>query len=319
MLLHPTRHRTRFRKAWWGEQTNYAAKLRGTEYGVLPAPRTEGEPDYLGNPTYTGEQASCPMEENFHTINRTITLIPSVYSWTGTTLFGKSDQHNINGSIGFEMSSTRNRGYSRTERGYYKDRGMSFVNDIDHEKFPDYAQWVLQNPARMTDGKSNTISSYASISYSYYNYFTVNTNARVDGSNAFGDQSNDKLLPIWSASANWNISELPGLKETKWLDFLRLKASFGYQGNMLSDQSPVMIISKEPLNSHFGENVASVSRYPNPNLKWETTTSYNLGMELGLFQRKVMIEAEYWWKHTEDAFMDKSIAMMNGFPMIFTK
>ena len=54
---------------------------------------------------------------------------------------------------------------------------MSFVNDIDHEKFPDYAQWVLQNPARMTDGKSNTISSYASISYSYYNYFTVNTNA----------------------------------------------------------------------------------------------------------------------------------------------
>ena len=144
--------------------------------------------------------------------------------------------------------------------------------------------------------------------------YLIVTNARVDGSNAFGDQSNDKLLPIWSASANWNISELPGLKETKWLDFLRLKASFGYQGNMLSDQSPVMIISKEPLNSHFGENVASVSRYPNPNLKWGTTTSYNLGMELGLFQRKVMIEAAYWWKHTEDAFMDKSIAMMNGVP-----
>lgn len=301
-------------ESWWGEQTNYAAKLRGTEYGVLPAPRTEGEPDYLGNPTYTGGTSLLPyggeLSHN-QSDNHSYTVRLQL---DGNYSFGKSDQHNINGSIGFEMSSTRNRGYSRTERGYYKDRGMSFVNDIDHEKFPDYAQWVLQNPARMTDGKSNTISSYASISYSYYNYFTVNTNARVDGSNAFGDQSNDKLLPIWSASANWNISELPGLKETKWLDFLRLKASFGYQGNMLSDQSPVMIISKEPLNSHFGENVASVSRYPNPNLKWETTTSYNLGMELGLFQRKVMIEAEYWWKHTEDAFMDKSIAMMNGVP-----
>lgn len=53
-------------------------------------------------------------------------------------------------------------------------------------------------------------------------------------------------------------------------------------------------------NSHFGENTASVTRYPNPNLKWETTTSYNLGTELGLFQRKVMVEAEYWWKHTEE-------------------
>ena len=177
---------------------------------------------------------------------------------------------------------------------------MSFVNDIDHEKFPDYAQWVLQNPARMTDGKSNTISSYASISYSYYNYFTVNTNARVDGSNAFGDQSNDKLLPIWSASANWNISELPGLKETKWLDFLRLKASFGYQGNMLSDQSPVMIISKEPLNSHFGENVASVSRYPNPNLKWEETTTWNAGFDFGFLDNRITSSLDYYYRETKD-------------------
>ena len=152
---------------------------------------------------------------------------------------------------------------------------------------------MLQNPAQLTDGKSNTVSSYVSVSYSYYNYFTLNANARVDGSNAFGDRSNDKLLPIWSASANWNVSELSGIREVDWLDFFRLKASFGYQGNMLSSESPVMIISKEPLNSHFGENTASVTRYPNPNLKWETTTSYNLGTELGLFQRKVMVEAEY--------------------------
>ena len=196
------------------------------------------------------------------------------------------------------MSSARSRGYARTDRGYYRDRGMSFVKDVDPTKFPDYAKWVLQNPAQLTDGKSNTVSSYVSVSYSYYNYFTLNANARVDGSNAFGDRSNDKLLPIWSASANWNVSELSGIREVDWLDFFRLKASFGYQGNMLSSESPVMIISKEPLNSHFGENTASVTRYPNPNLKWETTTSYNLGTELGLFQRKVMVEAEYWWKHT---------------------
>ena len=39
-------------EGWWGEKTYYAAKLRGTEYGVLPEPRTEGEPDIMGNPTY---------------------------------------------------------------------------------------------------------------------------------------------------------------------------------------------------------------------------------------------------------------------------
>ncbi len=75
------------------------------------------------------------------------------------------------------------------------------------------------------------------MSYSYFNYFTVNANARVDGSNKFGDQSNDKLLPIWSASANWNLAEHSWM-QYDWLDFLSLKASFGYQGNMptLADQ-----------------------------------------------------------------------------------
>lgn len=47
-------------EGWWGEKTNYAAELRGTEYGVLPAPRTEGEKDYLGNPTYTGGTSLLP-------------------------------------------------------------------------------------------------------------------------------------------------------------------------------------------------------------------------------------------------------------------
>lgn len=301
-------------EGWWGEKTNYAAQLRGTEYGVLPEPRTEGEKDVMGNPTYSGGTSLLPYggelthnqsDNNAYTVRLQL---------DGNHSFGESRQHNLNGTIGFEMSSSRGRGYSRIDRGYYKDRGMSFVKDIDPLKFPGYAQWMMQNPARLTDGKTNTVSGYISLSYSYYNYFTLNANARVDGSNAFGDQSNDKLLPIWSASANWNVSELAGIKEAKWMDFMRLKASFGYQGNMLSDQSPVMIISKEPLDSHFGENTASVVRYPNPNLKWETTTSYNVGAELGLFQRKVMMEAEYWWKHTDDAFMDKMVASMNGLP-----
>ncbi len=300
-------------ESWWGEKIYYAAKLRGTEYGVLPIPRGEDdEPDYMGNYStgrsllpYGGELSYNQSDNHSYTARLQL---------DGNYSFGESKQHNLSGAAGFEISSTRNRGYSRTERGYYKDRGMSFVSNINPEEFPEYARWVLQNPAQMSDGKNNTVSGYASLSYSYYNYFTVNANARIDGSNAFGDRSNEKLLPIWSTSANWNVSELSGLRESQWLDFFRLKVSFGYQGNMLSDQSPVMIISKEPLDPYFGENVASVSRYPNPNLKWETTTSYNLGMELGLFQRKLMIEAEYWWKHTQDAFLDKTIAIMNGVP-----
>ena len=51
------------------------------------------------------------------------------------------------------------------------------------------------------------------------------------------------FLPIWSASANWNLAEHSWM-QYDWLDFFSLKVSFGYQGNMPTDQSPIMIIKK---------------------------------------------------------------------------
>ena len=79
-------------ESWWGEQTNYAAKLRGTEYGILPEPRTEGEPDYLGNPTYTGGTSLLPYggelshnqsDNNSYTVRLQL---------DGNYSFGKSDR-----------------------------------------------------------------------------------------------------------------------------------------------------------------------------------------------------------------------------------
>ena len=69
---------------------------------------------------------------------------------------------------------------------------------------------------------------------------------------------------------------------------------------------------QKPTNAYYNENVATVERYPNPDLKWETTRSYNLGLEFSLFKNKLQIESSYYWKHTEDAFMTKKIASMNG-------
>ena len=296
-------------EGWWGEKSYHAALLRGSEYGVPlePAEWDDYWEEWSGSAGYSelpygGELSRQETNNNSYTVR--LQLNANKY-------FGTEDRHNINASAGFELSSTRYKQYENVTRGYYKDRGMSFVNNINLDDYPAYKEWLASNVPSLSDQLTNTISAYASVSYSYFNYFTVNVNARVDGSNGFGDQSNDKLLPIWSASANWNISEHDWM-QTSWIDFLRLKASFGYQGNMLSDQTPVMIISKKPLDSYFNENISKVERYPNPDLKWETTKSYNLGLELSLFKNKVQFEGSYYWKHTEDAFMTKTIASMNG-------
>lgn len=157
------------------------------------------------------------------------------------------------------------------------------------------------------------MSAYATASYNWRRLIFVNANARVDGSNNFGDRANDKLLPIWSVSASFDAAQLDFFKQLTWLDYFSVKGSYGFQGNMLSDQSPVMIIKKGTYDPVYNEFVSTVERNPNPNLRWEKTGSYNLGFEWGFFNRKLQLDASLYWKRTKDAFMSKTISTVNGY------
>ena len=81
----------------------------------------------------------------------------------------------------------------------------------------------------------------------------------------------------------WNIKETL-LKETDPVTELRLRLSYGMQGNMLDGQTPNMLINQLPTNSYYNENVSTVYQFPNPNLKWEETKQTNVGLEAGFFR-----------------------------------
>ena len=128
----------------------------------------------------------------------------------------------------------------------------------------------------------------------------LNANARIDGSNNFGDRANDKILPIWSVSASFDPAQLGFIRQATWIDRFILKASYGFQGNMLSDQSPVMIIKKGPMDDYFGEFTSTVSRNPNPDLKWEKTTSVNLGFDIAFLNNRLELEGDVYFKRIHD-------------------
>ena len=118
-------------------------------------------------------------------------------------------------------------------------------------------------------------------------------------------------MPIWSLSANYNIADHEFFKRD-WLNYFTFKFSFGYQGNMLDSESPVLLINKLPMDSYYDEMEAEVSTYPNPNLKWEKTSSLNAGLTFALLDNRIQVETEYYYKHTKNAFMSKKVATMNG-------
>ena len=283
-------------EGYWGDKTNHAAVLRDADYGeeikykslsVLPQ-GGELTKDVTRNKTWT-----MRLQLNMN------------------KFLGSENQHNIDATFGYEMNSSKYKGYSNVTRGYYPDRGETFVINIDPTIYTSYATWLAGNAPTITDNVNNSISAFASLTYAYKSLWRLNVNGRVDGSNNFGDRSNEKFLPIWSVSGSYNLGD-SGLFDAKWIDYMTLKASYGYQGNMLNSESPMMTIKKNPIDSYYNEFTASVNSHPNPNLKWETTHSYNLGLDLSLFNHKIQVEGSLYYKKTNDAFMTKRVSSVNG-------
>lgn len=93
---------------------------------------------------------------------------------------------------------------------------------------------------------------------------------------------------------------------------MSLKASYGFQGNMLDTESPVMTIRKGTMSTYYNQNTSTIERHPNPDLKWEKTHSVNLGLETSFFNDRLALEVSTYWKKTTDAFMNKTVSTVNG-------
>lgn len=283
---------------WWGENTYHVATLRLSDNGTA-APSGADSHSVL---PFGGELT----QNHYRNDNYMIRLQTDYYKY-----LDKNNNHNINASVGVEINSTKYKADQLVSRGYYETRGKQFsITELDN--YPYYKAWLEQNAYPvLTDNLTNLVSGYATLSYTYKNYLTLNANARIDGSNKFGDRSNEKLLPIWSVSGNYNLSEHKFFQRD-WIDFIMLKTSYGYQGNMLEGQSPQMIIKQLPTNPLYNELVSELSVYPNPNLRWEKTSSYNAGLSFSLFKRRLQFEGEFYYKKTKDAFLTKEISSVNG-------
>ena len=240
------------------------------------------------------------------------------YSLRASLNFNKildEDQHHqLTANVIGELSSSKYTGFNITRRGYLPGRGMIFdAIDIETNKYPSYRKWLMSTSAlgRLTSNLTNLVGLVGSASYSYDNSYILNANMRIDASNKFGDASNDRLLPIWSVSGRWNMHENV-LSNVSWLDVLALKMSFGYQGNMSAQDSPRLIIQRQGTNLLFNEFYSIINKYPNPNLKWEKTSTYNIDLEFSLFQNKVQGSIGYYYRNTSDAFLNKKVSTVNG-------
>mgnify|MGYP000491529455 FL=1 len=294
-------------KVYFGEKSWYAANLK-REY----APGT-------ANFGYIAANSGMPVGGELR-LNNTKNENYSIRANLAFNKFlDKENCHQFQASVIGELSSTLYTGFAITKRGYIPERGMLFddVNLWDswgYVSYPDYDNWLKTNSAAkgiLTHNLTRQVGLVGTLFYAYKDAYIFNANMRIDGSNKFGDASNEKLNPIWSVSGRWNIHE--NLLSNKWwINTLALKASFGYQGNMSAQDSPNLIVQRKGTHWAFNELYSSIKYYPNPHLKWEKTSTYNIELEYSLFNNKLVGNFSYYYRHTTDAFMSKTVSRING-------
>ncbi|WP_162996976.1 SusC/RagA family TonB-linked outer membrane protein [Mucilaginibacter kameinonensis] len=278
------------------ENTFYAASLRRSEYGT-PAPTTSLMP-------FGGELKSNQVRNDSYLVRGQLNYDRPI---------GATSRDNLNVTLGGEISSNTYKGYNIDRRGYLPDRGETYAA-IDPVKYPSYAQWAnLSDMDIVRDELTNLASAYFSSSYTINDKYIVNFNTRTDFSNKFGSRAKEKFLPTWSVSGRWDIDK-DFFKNSESVNMLALKASYGFQGNMLDNQTPNLIIKQgavDPITQAYYSNIAY---YPNPNLKWEKNKEVNIGLDFGFFNNKVQGTVNYFNKTTSDAFLSKEVADINGVP-----
>ena len=228
----------------------------------------------------------------------------------------RNEEHVLNGSAGFEVKSNKYNTYAKTTRGIFRDRGNAIqsvpTDDLKNNTYREYMIWSQSTAAlgAYTKQLTNDVSAYMTLGYSYKNIYNFSVNARVDFSNEFGSRANEKFFPIWALAGRWNLTENV-LREVRWINDLALKVSFGYQGNVPSVPSRLVIKKSTVSSDLFDQFYSTVSAYPNPDLKWEKTANVNVGLDFSLLKRKITGSVSYYYRKTKDAYMDKTVSEVN--------
>lgn len=159
-----------------------------------------------------------------------------------------------------------------------------------------------------------TLASYLSrLTYNYKGKYLFTAAIRADGSSRFG--ANNRWGTFPSASVGWVLSDEDFMLDVQKVSFAKVRASYGVIGNNnIGNYSQHALIS--PSNAVFGDQIAQgafVSSLANPNLGWETTSQFDLGLDLGLFNDRIQFIYDFYTKRTTNLLYGVQLPMESGF------
>lgn len=209
-----------------------------------------------------------------------------------------NDDHHADFLLGFETDDQ--------SRDYVHAETQNFATSSKHE----LSNGAIKSEAGGSANGIRLVSYLGRVNYDYKNRYFAGASFRVDGSSRLHESQ--RWGSFWSASAAWRLIEENFMENTKeWLTDAKLRASYGVNGTLPSDYYGYYGLSSLTAN-YNGQPGIYPSQIENKDLKWEKNKNFNVGIDLGFWNR-LNLTFEYYNRTTTDLLMDYPISMTTGF------
>lgn len=203
---------------------------------------------------------------------------------------------------------------SRSRTVGFAAEGSTF-DDLSYNGLVDAS--ILKNGIRGFTER-NLVSFAGRIRYNLMDKYLLNLSIRRDGSSVFG--SKNKWGNFASASLAWRINEENFLKSADWISSLKLRLSYGAVGNQgINPYRALGLVSDYPM---LFENQLIIGFLPtkelkNPYLKWESTTSANVGLDWGILNQRLTLTVDYYHTWTKDLLVNRQLPQATGYSTMY--
>lgn len=225
-------------------------------------------------------------------------------NWTNTLIFDETFQadHHLNVLLGHEYIKTDIAGWGATRTGMSDPSFTSFQGG-----------WLNIVPANNIQTENAIISYFTNINYAYKSKYLISLNARRDGLSALAD--GNKWGNFGGGAVGWNVSEERFFKEStvsQSLNALKVRASYGVVGNSsLNDYAALSIYDA---GTYAGSPTLRFTQAGNPDLQWESSKKFNIGLDLGFLNNRVLVSGEYYRNNVDNLILSAPQASSLGIP-----
>lgn len=201
---------------------------------------------------------------------------------------------------------------------YSYENNVATENTLNSTGFPSdvltyyQANVALLNTLSNSYTKRSLLSQMARLNYSYNSKYLLTLTIRRDGSSAFGEDKKYGIFPI--ASAAWNISSEDFMKQVTAVSSLKLRVSYGSNGNQAVNSYSTLagLTNRSYVNGTSSAPGYVPTKLGDKSLHWETTNTFNTGVDFGLFNGRIQGSIDVYSAQTHDLLLARSISTVSG-------